>query len=286
MQFFFNYWSFFTSFQQRIEQLQQNHVQTQNNINTWTDSQTTVKNKKALLIGCNYRGTRYALQGCINDAKLMKKLLKEKFNFDSVTLMTDDTETKPNKAEILKAVEDLIKNAKVNDFLCIYFSGHGIQIDDLNHDENDGKDECYVSLDFQKVLDDELYSIVKQHDKKIKIMFMFDCCHSGTIMDFPYNMYGQTSSLSTHNFKATCVCLSGCRDPQYSYETRLGRKIHGALTYFFNEIMTTVQGPFTYKFLMNKLQDKLSRSQFNQNAQISATKPIPWDSARFILFKK
>jgi hypothetical protein len=270
-------------FRQRLEQLQQNQVQTQDKINTWNETQTTIKNKKALLIGCNYSGTRYALNGCINDAKLMEKLLKEKFSFNSVSLMTDDTQTKPNKVEILKAVEDLIKNAKENDFLYIYFSGHGIQMDDLNNDENDGKDEAYVSLDFQKVLDDELYSIVKKHDKNIKIMFMFDCCHSGTIMDFPYNLYGQSSS-SLHDFKATCVCLSGCRDAQYSYESQLGGTRHGALTYFFNDIMTKVQGPFTYKFLMNKLQEHLSRSQFNQNTQISATKSIPWDSARFILF--
>jgi hypothetical protein len=270
-------------FRQRLEQIQQNHVQTQDKINTWNETQTNVKKKKALLIGCNYRGTKYALHGCINDIKLMEKLLKDKFNFNSVTTMTDDTEKKPNKTEILEAVEDLIKNARENDFLYIYFSGHGIQIDDLNNDENDGKDESYVSLDFQKVIDDELYSIVKKHDKNIKIMFMFDCCHSGTIMDFPYNLYGSSSS-SIHKFKANCICLSGCRDQQYSYESQLGQSRHGALTYFFNEIMTTVNGPFTYKFLMNRLQDKLSRSNFNQNVQISSTKSIPWDSARFVFF--
>lgn len=280
MSFFFNYWSFYQSFLK----IQQNRIETQNKINTWTNTEATVKKKKALLIGCDYRNTRYALSGCINDAKLMQTLLKEKFRFESVTLMTDETEKKPYKATILKEVENVIENAQENDFLCIYFSGHGVQIYDHDGDEIDGKDECYFSLDFQKVVDDELYSIVKRHDKKIKIMFMFDCCHSGTIMDFPYNITNSTFSNATDNLSATCVCLSGCRDTEYSYESQLGGTRHGALTYNFNSIMKKIQGPFTYQFLVNKLQDELNKSRFNQHPQLSSTKPLKWSTDRFMFF--
>ena len=285
MSFSFDYWSFYFSFRERLQQAQQNRIETQDKINTWTNTQATHKKKKALLIGCNYRNTRYALYGCINDAKLMQNLLEEKFRFESVTLMTDDTEKKPYKAEILKEVEHFIESAQENDFLCIYFSGHGVQIYDNNGDESDGKDECYFSLDFQKVVDDELYAIVKKHDKKIKIMFMFDCCHSGTIMDFPYNINDSSSSADKkYEMKASCVCLSGCRDNQYSYESQLGGKRHGALTYNFDNIMRTNRGPFSYQYLLNKLQDKLNASSFHQHPQFSSSKLLHWSRDRFMFF--
>lgn len=283
MSFFFNYMSFYQLLRQRLQQTHHNRIETQNKINTWTDNQITLKNKKALLIGSNYRNSRYALYGCINDVHLMEKLLKQQFRFDTVKVMTDDTEVKPYKADILREVEDLIKSAKENDFLCIYFSGHGVQINDDNGDESDGKDECYFSLDFKKVVDDELNHIVQKHDKKIKIMFMFDCCHSGTIMDFSHRM-NQSSTMSSNEFKSKCICLSGCRDPQYSYESHLGDKRHGALTYFFNQVMRTNQGPFTYHFLMKKLQDKLDASRFYQHPQLSSTQDMNWSHERFMFF--
>ena len=81
---------------------------------------------------------------------------------------------------------------------------------------------------------------------------MFDCCHSGTIMDFPYNINDSSSSADKkYEMKASCVCLSGCRDNQYSYESQLGGKRHGALTYNFDNIMRTNRGPFSYQYLLN-----------------------------------
>ena len=65
MSFFFDYWSFYFSFREQLQQAQQNRIETQDKINTWTNTQATHKKKKALLIGCNYRNTRYALYGCI-----------------------------------------------------------------------------------------------------------------------------------------------------------------------------------------------------------------------------
>lgn len=281
---YFDFWSFYESFLQKLERINQNQVETQDKINTWTTTQAEHKRKKALLIGCNYRFTSYALYGCINDAKLMQNLLQEKFGFESLKLITDDTKVKPYKADILREIENLIQNAEENDILFIYFSGHGEQIFDRSGDELDGKDECYISLDFQKVIDDELYSIVKNNDKKVQIMFMFDCCHSGTIMDFPYRMFGNKPSIITDDLEASCICLSGCRDSQFSYESQIGRLRHGALTYYFDRVVRSFYGPFTYQFLMNKIQDSLNISRFDQNAQLSSNTFRKWSTDRFMLF--
>lgn len=56
------------------------------------------KNKRALLIGINYRETPSELRGCINDVNNVKEFLltkgyKEKY----ITILTDDTEVKPTQ---------------------------------------------------------------------------------------------------------------------------------------------------------------------------------------------
>ena len=57
-------------------------------------------NKSALLIGTNYYGTNYQLNGCINDVNSIKNFLINK-DFNNIVLLTDDnsnaqTSTKSN----------------------------------------------------------------------------------------------------------------------------------------------------------------------------------------------
>ena len=63
--------------------------------------------KKALLIGCNYKGTSSELRGCINDVKNIKAfLLNNGYSAENMTVMTDDlsssNELYPNKVNILR----------------------------------------------------------------------------------------------------------------------------------------------------------------------------------------
>lgn len=52
---------------------------------------TKSNKKKALLIGCNYPGTKAQLNGCVNDALNMKKMLMDQYGFQEadITLMLD-----------------------------------------------------------------------------------------------------------------------------------------------------------------------------------------------------
>ncbi len=95
--------------------------------------------RKALLIGINYFGQRGQLRGCINDVKNMSTYLNEFFGYkreDMVTL-TDDQQnpmSQPTKANILRAMHWLVKDARPNDSLFFHYSGarfpshdHGIK---------------------------------------------------------------------------------------------------------------------------------------------------------------
>jgi len=113
-------------------------------------------------------------------------------------------------------------------YLWIHFSGHGQQVSDQSHDELDGIDEAIVIGDHQSVTltDDQLASMMKRLTRHTKLLFTSDSCHSGSILDLPYihkydaDTQSHSSILEHYEMgTASMVCLSGCQDAQYSYET-------------------------------------------------------------------
>jgi len=151
--------------------------------------------RKALLIGINYFGQRGQLRGCINDVKNMSTYLNEFFGYkreDMVTL-TDDQQnpmSQPTKANILRAMHWLVKDARPNDSLFFHYSGHGGQTKDLDGDEDDGYDEVVYPVDFRTaghIVDDEMHRImVAPLQPGVRLTAIFDSCHSGSALDLPY----------------------------------------------------------------------------------------------------
>ena len=92
----------------------------------------SVVSRKAILIGCNYPGTKAELQGCVNDALAMQDLLKTVYGFQDtdITLMIDMDKTcpQPTGKNIKEKVAAMVASAKDGDELLIHFSGHGTQV--------------------------------------------------------------------------------------------------------------------------------------------------------------
>ena len=144
-------------------------------------------NKKALLIGCNYRGTENELIGCINDVSNIQKLLKTAYGFTNPCVMTDDTTRLPTRENILNAFKSLLMAGQSGDTLFFLFSGHGGNTIDRNNEEIDGLDEVIYPLDLNYIVDDELKALIQTYLKKDVTLFaLFDSCHSGTMMDLKY----------------------------------------------------------------------------------------------------
>ncbi|GAA5973386.1 hypothetical protein JCM11641_003105 [Rhodosporidiobolus odoratus] len=152
--------------------------------------------RKALSIGINYTGTSNALSGCHNDSKNITKFLVERYNYreeDIVVLMDTPNATGmsvPTKANILRAMQWLVRDAQPNDALFFHYSGHGGQTKDVDGDEVDGYDETIYPLDFKNVgeiIDDEMHAImVAPLPQGCRLTAIFDCCHSGSALDLPY----------------------------------------------------------------------------------------------------
>lgn len=151
--------------------------------------------KKALCIGINYEGTSGELRGCINDAKNMKQFLIRRFGFkaeDIVMLLDDATHHRqlPTRANIIQAMQWLVRDARPNDSLWFHYSGHGGQTKDHDGDEGDGYDEVIYPMDHETaghLVDDDMHEImVRPLPIGCRLTAIFDSCHSGSVLDLPY----------------------------------------------------------------------------------------------------
>ncbi|CAG8554385.1 2454_t:CDS:2 [Funneliformis caledonium] len=147
--------------------------------------------KRAVLIGINYVNTRFQLGGCFNDVNNIKSFIKKNYGYDesNMKVLTDSPEGHsdpsliPTRENIIEAIKWLVRDPKPND------SGHGGQLVDESGEEEDGFDETIMPLDFEKngqIIDDELHTLMVAPLPAVRLTVIFDCCHSGTLLDLPY----------------------------------------------------------------------------------------------------
>ncbi len=146
---------------------------------------------RALLIGVGTYANLSAdlfLKGPQNDVQLIKHLLQAKMGYqpDDIKILSDKGATK-------QAIEDafrswLIEGTSEGDKVYFYFSGHGIQVRDLDGDESDQTDEALAPYDLKIGEDDFLNAITDDEIAKLlndlkgrAVTVVVDACHSGTI---------------------------------------------------------------------------------------------------------
>lgn len=162
--------------------------------------------RKALLIGINYIGQKNALRGCINDVHNVRRfLLQHGYKDEDMVILTDDQRDGrcvPTRANILRGMQWLVRDARTNDSLFLHYSGHGGQTEDLDGDEDDGYDEVIYPVDYQRaghIVDDEIHAtVVRPLMPGVRLTALFDSCHSGTVMDLPY-VYSSKGQLKEPN---------------------------------------------------------------------------------------
>jgi len=150
--------------------------------------------RRAVLIGINYVGMKGELSGCHNDVHNIKDYIMDVWGFreENMTILLDDGQHKlPTRANILGAYNQLVEDSQPGDVCFCHFSGHGGMLPDDNGDEDDGFDETLIPLDFKQtgqIRDDDLYKILVVPMKRgVTLTCLYDCCHSGTVLDLPYN---------------------------------------------------------------------------------------------------
>lgn len=235
-------------------------------------------NKKALLVGINYLGTNAELRGCVNDVMDLKNVLTTQYDYSNSNIVTL-TDHKATKQNIMTQLTNLLKNGKSGDTLFFSFSGHGYFTHDIyKKDEIDGKDELIISADKYAIVDDELKSLIDTYLKEnVTLIALFDNCHSGTILDLPYQYFKEGREMVHHSVsnetKGTVICVSGCRDDQVSMDAYLQGDFNGAMTFHFVQLLKE-KGSLTWKACVEQLRGKLKHSKFTQIPQITCGKKM------------
>jgi hypothetical protein len=210
---------------------------------------------KALLIGINYlTSNKYRLSSPINDVNIIKDFLISYLNYqeEDIIILSDSPKIKENASffNIVKHIKLLSEELSSQDFLFMFFSGHGGSIVDSNGDEADKKDEMFLPQDWQVsyISDDLFHSLIK--DYKCKLFIMFDCCNSGTMCDlkFSYNVKDYTSIdylKKNNDDMVEIICISACGENANTFEKYISKnlintdtnKFYGEFTIFFLHIL-------------------------------------------------
>jgi uncharacterized caspase-like protein len=191
-------------------------------------------------------------------------------------ILTDDTDIKPTKNNIINYFTKLLTDAKSGDQLVFFYSGHGSTIVNTSINKDvEPLDDVLITIDSNCIIDDDLNEIIQKNLKpNVKLFVLFDCCHSGTMLDLRYNFPvddtkpGIIIDNSSENTKSNVFYISGCKDDQTSMETFINSKTQGALTWAFLEAVK--QNNMSWKMLVKTIRDNLKKYQFIQIPQFSS----------------
>ncbi|KAJ7843698.1 caspase domain-containing protein, partial [Mycena leptocephala] len=148
--------------------------------------------KRSLLIGIG--GGRHKtlknapLAGIHEDVHSMRRLLIESYGYlpsDITTLLDDDEGVQPTRANILRAIDDMVHKAQEGDRFVFLYSGHTAHMKNRSNCE-DGMDGYLIPADGEehKITDDEL----RQHLIDVlpagsSLVAVIDSCHNESLLD-------------------------------------------------------------------------------------------------------
>lgn len=142
--------------------------------------------KLAILVGCCYPKHKKALKGCYNDVETVQELLTTRFGFkpQNVVVLTDKPGSSllPTGAQIKKALNRMIEQAKAGDVLLCYFSGHGIY-KEFGEGSDCKREEAIVPSDFNLIYSVDFRDMVNRMPKGADFVLVSDSCNSGGLID-------------------------------------------------------------------------------------------------------
>lgn len=249
--------------------------------------------REALCIGINdYPGTDSDLSGCVNDSQDWRDVLVSK-EFRVKTLF-DKQATRVN---ILSNLKYLVTMAIPGDTVVFQYSGHGTQVPDNNSEEADKLDEALCPYDIWTngpVLDDEIWKILRSKQPAVKIIFISDSCHSGSVVrafGMPhvgkkkFIHYSKFMSQATTDWALAsankpekvmfdekvpwpCLLLAGCQDNEYSYDASFKGRANGAFTYWALQALKKLPKTATYTDWYNIIRKMLPSKDYPQMPNI------------------
>lgn len=175
---------------------------------------------RAVCIGLNsvdpmaWGGWSGELDDCEFDATFAAEMWGE-HGIDTQLLLTRNATISICRDALKYALHDM----KAGDMLIVWLSGHGGRENDLSGDENDGLDE-YVCLYDGPLTDDTINSWLEFVPEGVRILWICDTCHSGTMYRSKPVRFAVGAIPS--QFRGELILLAGCAEDKYSLSTGQG----------------------------------------------------------------
>lgn len=250
----------------------------------------------ALLIGINeYPKPLPGLRGCVNDVNNLHDYLRENYNYKRhVQVLKNADATREN---IIRLFRSHLGQAKKDDVVLFYFSGHGsqeISAPEFKEYFPAGKNETLVCYDSRTpggldLADKELAVLLEEIARSEPHMaVILDCCHSGsgtrTIDDFKLARFRQVPPtrldyprpLETYlegcytNRKPVAIpqskhiLMSACDRDQKAWETQ---DDNGLFTSILLEVLRKAHGNISYVDLFTRCRTAILKQALNQTPQ-------------------
>jgi uncharacterized caspase-like protein len=251
-------------------------------LNVAKSKEMVVGNYYAVVIGIDkYKGKWSPLQNAVNDAKAIESTLKTKYRFDHFRSLYNEQAT---RKAVIAELEWLAQNAKANDNVFIYYSGHGEYKQDLNKgfwvpvDAVASTTADYISNnDIQTYLS----GIKSKHT-----LLVSDACFSGDIFR------GNTISVpfedsekyykEVHGLSSRQAMTSGGVEPVMDG----GKNGHSVFAYYFLKSLNENENKF---FDIGQLYNTIKIPVVNNSDQTPKLSPIKDtgdEGGQFIFIKK
>ena len=194
-----------------------------------------------------------------------------------------------NSSNFISELLSLSKKANNGDFIFLTFSGHGSFVEDVNGDEEDGYDEILVFYD-RLVIDDEIFVQFSRFESGVKIFFVTDSCHSGSVSrilkmtnsnsinknDEEYIVRGIDSEITEEIFRSndiyrliknninekaievhsSIIHISACQDNQTAWDGNVVMK-NGGFTSIFLEVWNNSTFTGSYKRFFHNILNQM-----------------------------
>ena len=214
----------------------------------------------ALVVGVDQYDTLIPLKGAVNDAQDIAQTVKALKPASLTVLLNRNA----SRQAVLSAWDAMVAKSKPGDTLLLSYAGHGIQIAEaVPGQEADGLDEAWALSGFsangpgtaERIMDDEWSARLARVSNAVKVILVFDACHSGTMTR---SAYADAPTVSTRfggkykplrqdalppppavpdqaeAEKPNLVYLGGVSDDRTVPEVLIGNTPRGALSYFFS----------------------------------------------------
>jgi hypothetical protein len=250
--------------------------------------------KHALCVGINnYPGTNSDLSGCVNDANDWAQELKTR-GYQVATLL----DKQATRQAMVDALTKLMTGAAAGDSLVFTYSGHGSWLPDDSGDEPDGRDEMLCPYDIdaeQYLMDDDLAEIFKKKPKDVRLYFISDSCHSGSVAKFAPDPLASINRMpkirllpplefvkdeetrdrivlaarapsSKRGETYPALLVSGCKDVEFSYDADFNGRPNGAMTRVALEALK--DKPATPQEWFRAIRKRLPSQMYPQTPQL------------------